>query len=124
MVEFPEQDKRVIVTPAPTRQDHLRAVNMGGLVHHGEQNMTAANAPDPRVHQVGHYGGEDCFDAMLKAFGPAEVAIFSKINAFKYLWRAGDKPETPTSVDLKKANWYLNKAADLEQLLEKSDQNR
>ena len=95
---------------------------MQSLVHHGEQNMNG-NVHDPRVHHVGHYGGEDCFDAMVKAFGAAEVAIFSKINAFKYLWRAGDKPETPTSVDLKKANWYLNKAAGLEEMLESSRDN-
>jgi len=34
-------------------------------------------------------------------------------NALKYIVRAGSKPGADTSVDLRKAAWYLNRRADL-----------
>ena len=52
-----------------------------------------------------------CIDAMEAAFGRREVIIFSKLNAFKYIWRAELKNNELQ--DLEKAAWYLNKAIEL-----------
>ena len=45
------------------------------------------------VEHPQHYnqGNIECIDSMESAFGVDEVASFCKLNAFKYLWRAGDK---------------------------------
>lgn len=59
-----------------------------------------------------YYGGTDCFDAMVKAYGEGPVYAFCKCNAFKYLWRADKKHKFPLE-DLRKAMWYLDKALDL-----------
>ena len=38
---------------------------------------------------------------------------FCKLNAFKYLWRAGTKAGSPEMEDLKKAKWYIEKSIEL-----------
>ena len=47
---------------------------------------------DP-VNHPAHYtsGSVECIDAMVSAFGAAQVAVYAKIAAFKYLWRADTK---------------------------------
>ena len=69
-------------------------------------------AKDPVSHPS-HYtsGSIECIDAMEAAFGRREVIIFSKLNAFKYIWRAELKNNELQ--DLEKAGWYLNKAIEL-----------
>lgn len=68
---------------------------------------------DP-VSRPDHYcnGGIECIDAMAITFGKKWVIIFCKLNAFKYRWRAPFKGKMQE--DLKKAEWYLNKAEELE----------
>lgn len=65
------------------------------------------------VEHPAHYnkGNIECIDAMISAFGKAEVATFCKINAFKYLWRAENKGKYKE--DMEKAAWYTNKANEL-----------
>ena len=65
------------------------------------------------VEHPAHYnkGNIECIDAMIAAFGKAEVATFCKINAFKYLWRAENKGKYKE--DMEKAAWYTNKANEL-----------
>ena len=65
------------------------------------------------VEHPAHYnkGNIECIDAMIAAFGKAEVATFCKINAFKYLWRAENKGKYKE--DMEKAAWYINKANEL-----------
>ena len=72
-----------------------------------------------KVNHPTHYnqGNIECIDAMVSAFGEREVAIWSKINAFKYIWRMGKKDDYLT--DLRKAKWYLSKAEELFGELEK-----
>ena len=61
---------------------------------------------DP-VNSPPHYkdGDIECIDAMVAAFGIESVQNYAKLNAFKYLWRAGcfDKSH---STDLAKSAWY------------------
>lgn len=66
------------------------------------------------VEHPQHYnqGNIECIDAMEAAFGADEVSSFCKLNAFKYLWRAGDKINTVE--DLKKARWYIDKIIEIQ----------
>ena len=52
----------------------------------------------------------DCITAMRAAFGDYETAIFCKLNAFKYVWRASSKNGNE---DINKAFWYLKKYSEL-----------
>lgn len=54
---------------------------------------------DP-VNHPAHYtsGSVECIDAMVSAFGAAQVAVYAKIAAFKYLWRADHKDDTENMV--------------------------
>lgn len=52
----------------------------------------------------------ECIDAMRAAFGDEEVAVFCKLNAFKYNWRSSSKGK---NTDIEKAIWYLNKYLEL-----------
>ena len=64
------------------------------------------------VNEPPHYtqGNIQCIDAMEAAFGKEAVAIWSKLNAFKYIWRAVHKNGME---DIDKAIWYLNKHKEL-----------
>ena len=66
------------------------------------------------VNHPKHYckGKYECIDVMVDLFGVEEVKIWSKITAFKYLWRLGEKDDVIQ--ETKKCNWYLNKFIDLE----------
>ena len=65
---------------------------------------------DQVVNSPKHYltGDVECIDAMVSVFGEEQVRIYAKINAFKYLWRAGKKDDENT--DLAKSRWYLQRA--------------
>ena len=52
----------------------------------------------------------ECIDAMMETQGVEAVKAFCVCNAFKYLWRHNEKNGDE---DIKKANWYLNKAVEL-----------
>lgn len=64
------------------------------------------------VNHPSHYtqGGIECIDAMESAFGAAQLAVYCKIAAFKYIWRCEYKNGAE---DVKKAIWYLNKYLEL-----------
>lgn len=55
-----------------------------------------------------HYKGKEVFQQMIQAFGVEEVKVFCKVNAYKYLVRAGKKAGNSEAQDLAKCNWYLN----------------
>ena len=76
-----------------------------------------ATNPEPEaendvVNHPSHYtqGGIECIDAMESAFGAAQLAVYCKIAAFKYIWRCEYKNG---AADVKKAIWYLNKFLEL-----------
>jgi len=74
-------------------------------------------ADDP-VDHPSHYthGSVECIDAMVETQGKNAVQHFCVCNAFKYLWRWRGKNGME---DIKKAQWYLNKAIQLEEREEK-----
>lgn len=64
------------------------------------------------VSHPSHYtqGNIQCIEAMESAFGKEAVAIWCKLNAFKYIWREEHKNGIQ---DIDKAIWYLNKYKEL-----------
>lgn len=76
-----------------------------------------ATNPEPEakndvINHPYHYtqGGIECIDAMESAFGAAQLAVYCKIAAFKYIWRCEYKNGAE---DVKKAIWYMNKFLEL-----------
>lgn len=77
---------------------------------------------DP-VDDPQHYGGRDhayeAIKVMLAWFGPEATAWFCRLNAVKYLARAGKKSDADDNrtvvlvEDLRKASWYSETAANL-----------
>lgn len=53
-------------------------------------------------HYNTHPSGVECIDV-------CENLNFCQGNAFKYLWRMGDKPDQPVERDAEKAIWYLER---------------
>lgn len=66
------------------------------------------------VNHPQHYNREgaiECIDEMELIFGKKETAIFCKLNAYKYRYRAGSKGDAKE--DLRKSDWYINKYEEL-----------
>lgn len=55
----------------------------------------------------------EVIDMMVAIYGEEKVADHCEITAFKYKLRMGTKPGQSLERDMDKANWYLNKAAEL-----------
>lgn len=65
-----------------------------------------------------HYnrdGAMECIDEMILLYGKKETAIFCKLTAHRYRYRAGSKPGEEAMKDLKKSDWYMNKYKELTQ---------
>lgn len=63
------------------------------------------------VEHPSHYqteGGLECIEVMREVFGEDAVRTFARLNAFKYLWRAGKKDGQSMEKDLAKAAYYLS----------------
>ena len=70
-----------------------------------------------RVNHPAHYqgaNGRECIDEMIILFGKQAVIDFCRCNAYKYRFRAGKKEGASAEEDLAKAEWYMNKAEELE----------
>lgn len=65
------------------------------------------------VNHPAHYcqGKFECIDVMVETFGEEATKGFCLLNAFKYIWRTGEKNGVE---DVKKARWYLDKYLELE----------
>ena len=76
-----------------------------------DESLIANNTDN--VNHPAHYENYsiECIDAMVETQGRDAVMAFCICNAFKYLWRHRAKNGFE---DIKKANWYLNKAVELE----------
>ena len=64
------------------------------------------------VNHPSHYNKYDIevIEMMRRIYGTEAVALWCEMTAFKYRMRLGEKPENPIEQDLKKEEWYLNKA--------------
>lgn len=67
---------------------------------------------DPVNHPT-HYTNRhhECIDEMIAVFGKRAVIHFCICNAWKYRYRADSKGKHDE--DMKKADWYINKAMEL-----------
>ena len=62
-----------------------------------------------QVNHPSHYtkaGRKECIVEMEEKYGPVVTAVFCLTNAYKYLYRAGDKFGNPARQDIDKAKWY------------------
>ena len=62
-----------------------------------------------------HYkqNNKEVWEMMLDIWGPGAFIAYCEINAFKYRMRAGHKPNNPIEQEIKKANWYEQKAIEI-----------
>jgi hypothetical protein len=67
------------------------------------------------VNHPNHYNefSKETWEMMIDVWGLDNFLIFCEMNAFKYKMRAGSKLGETADKDVMKANWYLNKAAEL-----------
>lgn len=66
------------------------------------------------VNHPSHYEAStsiECIEAMELMFGEQAVYDFCVCNAYKYIWRHKNKNGLE---DLDKAEWYLNKASEIQ----------
>ena len=66
------------------------------------------------VNHPAHYEAStsiECIEAMELMFGEQAVYDFCLCNAYKYIWRHKNKNGLE---DLDKAEWYLNKASEIQ----------
>ena len=68
-----------------------------------------SNVDHPAHYRQGKY---ECIEVMVETFGIEATKNFCLLNAFKYVWRAGDKNGLE---DLKKARFYLDYYISLEE---------
>lgn len=61
------------------------------------------------VNHPKHYnlqGKKECIEQMLEDYGLEVTITFCLTNAYKYLYRAGEKIDNPLEQDINKARWY------------------
>lgn len=66
-----------------------------------------------QVNHPSHYakaGRKECIVEMEEKYGAEYTVIFCLTNAYKYLYRAGDKADNPMEQDRNKAQWYFDYA--------------
>lgn len=64
-----------------------------------------------QVNHPSHYtkaGRKECIVEMEEKYGAEATAIFCLTNAYKYLYRAGEKFGNSANQDVAKAQWYFN----------------
>ena len=65
------------------------------------------------INHPSHYtkcGRKECIVEMEEKYGAEMTAIFCLTNAYKYLYRAGEKDGNPEIQDNLKAKWYFDYA--------------
>lgn len=77
----------------------------------GEAQMAKVKEAVNHPEHYNREGAMECIDEMILTFGLKETAIFCKLNAYKYRYRAGSKGD-PTE-DIKKSDWYMKKYCEL-----------
>jgi len=65
--------------------------------------------------------GRQTWEHMVDEFGKEKTAIFCELNAYKYKDRMGKKPGEDIEREMKKVEWYKNKATQLYKELEKEN---
>lgn len=66
-----------------------------------------------QVNHPSHYskdGRKECIVEMEEYYGVNATIVFCLMNAYKYLYRAGEKFGNSANQDVAKAQWYFNYA--------------
>ena len=69
-----------------------------------------------KVNHPSHYnveGKKECIVQMEEDYGSFITAVFCLTNAYKYLYRAGNKDGESEADDIAKARWYYDYASKL-----------
>ena len=96
-----ECDKKVDSTTAREQNDGLTRYVCGRI---------PCKYPN-QVDHPSHYntpGRKECIVEMEEQYGLGNTAIFCLMNAYKYLYRAGEKADNSQENDIAKARWYFN----------------
>ena len=80
-----------------------------------EKIATGKDAEYEMVNHPSHYNQYDIevIDMIIRIWGPEAAALWCDITAFKYRMRMGTKPDNSIEQDIKKEQWYLNKAREI-----------
>lgn len=65
------------------------------------------------INHPSHYiqeGRKECIVEMEERYGSEYVIVWCLMNAYKYLYRAGNKSDNPMEQDKGKAQWYFDYA--------------
>ena len=63
------------------------------------------------VNHPNHYqkpGRKECIEEMIELYGKNVTAVFCLTNAYKYIYRAGEKENNSEEQDIQKARWYFD----------------
>ena len=73
------------------------------------------------VNHPSHYNewSYEVIDMMEKIYGIEQTAMWCEMTAYKYAMRMGFKPTDSIQQEIDKRNWYLNKARELKNKLNK-----
>jgi len=73
------------------------------------------STPKPDKTEPSHYKNQsiETIDMMVRIWGAKAVVLFCEINAFKYRMRVGSKEGESIDDDIKKAQWYEQRANEL-----------
>lgn len=85
-------------------------------VQHSPTDPSGREAGYEYVDHPSHYrreGSVECIDEMMALFGREAVMWFCALSAYKYRYRAGDKPGNDARKDIAKSDWYMNKYCEL-----------
>ena len=79
------------------------------------RRVTGKETEYEMVNHPSHYNQYDIevIDMIIKIWGPEAAALWCDITAFKYRMRMGTKPDNSIEQDIKKEQWYLNKAREI-----------
>ena len=106
--------------PCPTKIFFGEAKLVNDLVEHDAKTEKSSNDEDKQygyeyVNHPQHYNNYDVevVEMMRRIWGDEDTAKWCKMTAFKYRMRMGTKPDNDISQDIKKEQWYLNKAKEL-----------
>lgn len=78
--------------------------------HNGKNGYDFVNPTHYKKNSI------EVIDMMVAIHGPAKVADYCEITAFKYRMRMGHKPDQPIEREMEKVNWYEAKAVQLREL--------
>jgi hypothetical protein len=75
-----------------------------------------------------HYVADDgrqTWERMVDKWGERATALWCEMTAFKYTdTRIGNKPNEDTEREMKKVEWYMNKAAELNEIADKKEKKK